>query len=542
MSEATAKANSNRSNRSSDFMRNAFDGFGVKRFKKKVGEVYSRKASSSRVLKEKFDALKNTKLMFVEARMLKEMCEPSALGKKTVSLREQIAFGKYGKVYVAVDNRKQKQTQNQKPANISTKSNANRKLFSLKTKLNFNLKTVSRSNSKSKADKVQNHNHENEEPASELKAEKKMYAVKRIRIGKKGSRAAPELVMEELNLIRQLQDCPYIVRYHGCYLNYFPTQYLCLVMEYANRGDARKIIHDPSTQQQQQCVAASILLALDYMHSRGYVHKDIKPENMLLADEVTEERMIVKLCDFGASERYDDGSQLRHWYGTMQYLAPEYLEFCVCKDFALDHNKPDNWGVSKNPKYFQSLCTDRMDIWALGIFMMEILMKSSSSAKMNRSMLTAVIRKLFRYEGNENALDVLFFRKQENASSSPSPIQGDDGEIISPPPSIIQGDDGNMTPCPQIEDGVKVQGKKTMKQLKYKEKRKKLKTKKAYSDAELEVGLWKPHQRKIVEENVTMVDFISKCLVLNPQERWSADQLLKHPFVADMARELSPNM
>jgi len=64
---------------------------------------------------------------------------------------------------------------------------------------------------------------------------------------------------------------------------------------------------------------AHCLRALKYLHSRGIIHGDIKPSNMMI-----DARRRVKLGDFGLARRVsdDDGSLLK---GTTKYMAPEVV-------------------------------------------------------------------------------------------------------------------------------------------------------------------------------------------------------------------------
>jgi eukaryotic-like serine/threonine-protein kinase len=69
-------------------------------------------------------------------------------------------------------------------------------------------------------------------------------------------------------------------------------------------------------------VAIEILKALRYAHKRGIVHRDIKPQNVLIDEEGH-----AKVADFGiaragASDMTDDGAIL----GTVQYVAPEQAQ------------------------------------------------------------------------------------------------------------------------------------------------------------------------------------------------------------------------
>ena len=66
-----------------------------------------------------------------------------------------------------------------------------------------------------------------------------------------------------------------------------------------------------------------LVLTLEYLHSRGYCHKDIKPENMLFDKDFK-----VLLCDFGFTEPIvgEQGDNLQRVFsGTNEYMAPEVI-------------------------------------------------------------------------------------------------------------------------------------------------------------------------------------------------------------------------
>ena len=73
-------------------------------------------------------------------------------------------------------------------------------------------------------------------------------------------------------------------------------------------------------------IVAQSLDVLSYIHHRGIVHFDVKPENLLLLSQTgqDESRPQLKLTDFGFSVRHKHGDDLS-LRGTLEYTAPELL-------------------------------------------------------------------------------------------------------------------------------------------------------------------------------------------------------------------------
>ena len=70
-------------------------------------------------------------------------------------------------------------------------------------------------------------------------------------------------------------------------------------------------------------IVHQIAAALDAAHARGLVHRDVKPGNVLIADDGN-----VYLSDFGLTRRLDGDSSLgaTRFAGTLDYAAPEQFE------------------------------------------------------------------------------------------------------------------------------------------------------------------------------------------------------------------------
>ncbi|CAI4224907.1 unnamed protein product [Auanema sp. JU1783] len=86
--------------------------------------------------------------------------------------------------------------------------------------------------------------------------------------------------------------------------------------------------------------AAEIVSALDYIHSKNIVYRDLKPENLMLTKEGH-----IKMADFGFAKELKDRTYTL--CGTPEYLAPESLS-------NKGHNKAVDW-------------------WALGVLIYEMM-------------------------------------------------------------------------------------------------------------------------------------------------------------------------
>jgi hypothetical protein len=69
-------------------------------------------------------------------------------------------------------------------------------------------------------------------------------------------------------------------------------------------------------------VARGVCRALEYSHSQGILHGDIKPQNILISRTVSNEEIDVHLADFGLAQRFSNPST-SSIQGTLAYIAPE---------------------------------------------------------------------------------------------------------------------------------------------------------------------------------------------------------------------------
>ncbi|CAH8464881.1 unnamed protein product [Heterobilharzia americana] len=96
---------------------------------------------------------------------------------------------------------------------------------------------------------------------------------------------------------------------------------LCMVMEYVSNGELFDYIatYGRFSEVDARVKFLDVLSAVDYIHSCGIVHRDLKAENILLDSE-----MNIKLVDFSFGTYFSSSDQLLStWCGSPPYAAPE---------------------------------------------------------------------------------------------------------------------------------------------------------------------------------------------------------------------------
>ncbi|RZF38553.1 hypothetical protein LSTR_LSTR006148 [Laodelphax striatellus] len=113
----------------------------------------------------------------------------------------------------------------------------------------------------------------------------------------------------------------WIVQLHFAFQD---QKYLYMVMDYMPGGDLVNLMSNYDVPEKwARFYCAEVVLALDAIHSMGFVHRDVKPDNMLLGKDGH-----LKLADFGTCMRMDSDGLVRSdtAVGTPDYISPEVLQ------------------------------------------------------------------------------------------------------------------------------------------------------------------------------------------------------------------------
>ncbi|CAG9323048.1 unnamed protein product [Blepharisma stoltei] len=151
----------------------------------------------------------------------------------------------------------------------------------------------------------------------------KEYAIKtveKIHLKKEGK---TEQAMREKDMLTKSRLHPGVVKLH---YTFHDKDYLYFVMEYCPNGDLNQCIERYAQSfpyELARFYAAELVNILEFMRTKNIIHRDIKPQNILISSDHH-----IRLTDFGSAKIYDDDARGRSntFVGTADYVSPEMLD------------------------------------------------------------------------------------------------------------------------------------------------------------------------------------------------------------------------
>lgn len=207
----------------------------------------------------------------------------------------------------------------------------------------------------------------------------KSYALKQMKKSHIVETRQEDHIMNEKNIMAEARS-EFIVRLFHTFKD---RKYVYMMLEVCLGGELWALLRDKNffDDSSARFYSSCVIEGISYLHSRGIVYRDLKPENLLL-----DSNGFVKLVDFGFAKKIGSGHKTWTFCGTPEYVAPEIIL-----------NKGHDTSA---------------DLWSLGILIFELLTGSppfcgSDPMKTYNLILKGIATVEFPKKINRNAQNVI---------------------------------------------------------------------------------------------------------------------------------------
>ncbi|XP_036372302.1 protein kinase C delta type-like [Megalops cyprinoides] len=155
---------------------------------------------------------------------------------------------------------------------------------------------------------------------AKLKETGEFFAIKVLKKERVISFSNIDYAMAERRVLALACDCPYLLH---LYSSFQTKEHLFYVMECLKGGDLMFNLQQtgPFDLSRATFYAAEIICGLQFLHSRGIIHRDLKLENLMLDKDGH-----IRIIDFGlCKDNMSEGKLASNFCGTAHYMAPEII-------------------------------------------------------------------------------------------------------------------------------------------------------------------------------------------------------------------------
>jgi len=154
---------------------------------------------------------------------------------------------------------------------------------------------------------------------------------------------------KELQFLKNLHH-PNVIRMLGCVYSETPFA-MSLILEFCDQGDLGRVLNKATSKDFFLTASLGLANGLSYLHHKGIVHRDIKPDNILVHGNIETGDFSVKIIDFGLSAYFD--------IKKYQLLATRRLSAGIASTGAFDSTH--SLGSTRSVSSTRSIVSDTID-------------------------------------------------------------------------------------------------------------------------------------------------------------------------------------